>query len=160
MVVEGPSANLDFLRAIAVLLVLGQHLLRRTGIFQLGWIDTSCLGRFGVLLFFVHTCLVLMYSMQRSGLTGWDLVKNFHIRRIFRIYPLSIITVLTALFLGLGSDVSSTAGLSHAPFPGKLTVISNLLLFQNLVFAKSIVNVLWSLPFELQMYLILPFLFL
>src|SRR5262249_16747653 len=30
---------------------------------------------------------------------------------------------------------------------------------QNIVSAKSIVNVLWSLPFELQMYLFLPLLF-
>jgi peptidoglycan/LPS O-acetylase OafA/YrhL len=154
---EGLSANLDFLRAIAVLLVLAQHLLRRAHVYQVGWVPTSCLGKFGVLLFFVHTCLVLMYSMQRNGLTGWSLLRNFHIRRIFRIYPLSVVAVLTAVALGLDSDINGIAGLSQASFPGKLTLAGNLLLIQNLVLVKSIVNVLWSLPFELQMYLLLPF---
>jgi peptidoglycan/LPS O-acetylase OafA/YrhL len=157
---DGLSANLDLMRAVAVLLVLAQHLLRRFQIYQLGSITTSCLGRFGVLLFFVHTCLVLMYSMQRSGLDHVNLFRTFYIRRIFRIYPLSILTVLCALLLGLDSDINGVAGLSYAPWPGKTTIVSNFLLVQNLFFTKSIVNVLWSLPFELQMYLLLPFLFL
>lgn len=97
----GLSANLDLLRAIAVLLVLVQHLCKRMYVDRIGWIATSSLGHFGVLLFFVHTSLVLMYSMDRSGLTGPSLLKNFYIRRIFRIYPLSILTVLVAFLLHL-----------------------------------------------------------
>ena len=108
---RGPSANLDLLRSIAVLLVLAQHLCRRLNVDQVGWMPTTW-GVFGVLLFFVHTCLVLMYSMQRSELTGWPLVANFATRRIFRIYPLSIIAVLTALALHLDSDVNGIRGLS------------------------------------------------
>lgn len=157
---QTPSANLDLLRAIAVILVLVQHVLRRIGVEQLAWIPTSSLGRFGVLLFFVHTCLVLMWSMQRSRLSGWSLLKNFHARRIFRIYPLSILTVLTALVLHLNSGINGIAGLSNGPFPGKRVAIANLLLVQNLASSQSIVNVLWSLPFELQMYIFLPFIFL
>ncbi len=156
----GLSSNLDLLRAIAVLLVLTQHLCRRVHLDQVGWVPTSCLGLFGVLLFFVHTCLVLMYSMERSNLGGWRLFTNFHVRRIFRIYPLSILTVATALALHLSSDVNDVRGLSVAPLGGKREILGNFLLVQNLVGAKSIVNVLWSLPFELQMYLLLPFLFL
>jgi peptidoglycan/LPS O-acetylase OafA/YrhL len=153
-------ANLDLLRAMAVLLVLAQHLCRRFNVDQVGWVPISSLGYFGVLLFFVHTSLVLMYSMERSHLTGWLLLKNFHIRRIFRIYPLSVIAVLAALTLHLDSDINGVRGLSHGALPGKLTILSNLLLIQNLTYAKSIVNVLWSLPFELQMYVLLPFLFI
>ena len=156
---RGPSANLDLLRSIAVLLVLAQHLCRRLNIDQIGWMSTSW-GVFGVLLFFVHTCLVLMYSMQRSELTGWPLVTNFVTRRIFRIYPLSILAVLAALALHLDSDVNGIRGLSHALLPGKIGIASNLLLIQNLTYTKSIVNVLWSLPFELQMYAFLPFIFM
>ena len=158
--VKGVSANLDLLRAMAVLLVLVQHLCRRFNVDQVGWVPASSLGYFGVLLFFVHTCLVLMYSMERSHLKGWPLLKNFHIRRIFRIYPLSLIAVLAALTLHLDSDINGVRGLSHGPLPGKLTIFSNFLLIQNLTYAKSIVNVLWSLPFELQMYVLLPFLFI
>jgi peptidoglycan/LPS O-acetylase OafA/YrhL len=157
---RGPSANLDMLRSIAVALVLAQHLCRRLGIEQIGWMSTSSWGLFGVLLFFVHTSLVLMYSMARSHLTGGPLLKNFYVRRIFRIYPLSIIAVVTALILHLDSNINGIAGLSRGQFPGVMASASNLLLVQNLFYAKSIVNVLWSLPFELQMYLFLPFIFM
>jgi peptidoglycan/LPS O-acetylase OafA/YrhL len=127
---------------------------------QVGWIPTSCLGLFGVLLFFVHTCLVLMYSMERSNLTGWRLFTSLHIRRILRIYPLSLLTVASALALHLTSEVNGIHGLSVAPLGGKREIIANFLLIQNLAQVKSIVNVLWSLPYELQMYLLLPSLFL
>jgi len=156
---EAPSANLDFLRSVAVLLVLAQHLSRRLHVFYLAWIPTSCLGLFGVLLFFVHTCLVLMHSMQRSGLTGMPLLKNFYTRRFFRIYPLAVLIVLAALAFHLDSDINGIPGLSQGAFPGKTVLISNLLLVQNLFLSQSVVNVLWSLPFELQMYIFLPFLF-
>ena len=156
---RGPSANLDLLRSIAVLLVLAQHLCRRLNLDQIGWMPTTW-GVFGVLLFFVHTCLVLMYSMQRSELTGWPLVANFATRRIFRIYPLSILAVLAALALHLDSDVNGVRGLSYGLLPGKVGIASNLLLIQNLTYTKSIMNVLWSLPFELQMYAFLPFIFM
>jgi peptidoglycan/LPS O-acetylase OafA/YrhL len=75
-------SNLDFLRSVAVLLVLADHLTRHYHLDRF-----SSLGLFGVLLFFVHTSLVLMYSMQRSHLTGIGLFKDFYIRRFFRIYP-------------------------------------------------------------------------
>lgn len=157
---SGFSVNLDVLRSIAVLLVFTQHILRRLYIDKLGWVDTSCLGLFGVLLFFVHTTFVLMESLERAEERGEGLYASFYIRRIFRIFPLSIITVLAALSLHLDSDVNGIRGLSTAPMPGQLTIAANLGLFQNLVAAKSIVNVLWTLPFELQMYLLLPFVYL
>ena len=157
---KGFSANLDLLRAIAVLLVLAQHLCKRMSIDRFAGMPTSSWGLFGVLLFFVHTCLVLMYSMERRPLTGWSLLKNFATRRLFRIYPLSILAVVTALALHLESDINGIHGLSRGSFPGITSVASNLLLIQNLTYAKSIVNVLWSLPFELQMYALLPLLFL
>ncbi len=125
----------------------------------IGWVPTTSLGLFGVLIFFVHTCLVLMYSMERSGLNGSSLLKDFYIRRVFRIYPLSILAVGVAVALHLDSDINGTAGLSYGPLPGKIAIVSQVLLVQNLVHVKSIVNVLWSLPFEVQMYVFLPFLF-
>jgi peptidoglycan/LPS O-acetylase OafA/YrhL len=156
---KGVSANLDFLRAIAVLLVLAQHLCRRMHVEHIAWAPTTSFGLFGVLLFFVHTSLVLMYSMERGGLHGALLLKDFYLRRIFRIYPLSILAVAAALALHLDSDINGVAGLSYGHLPGSLAILSQAFLVQNLVHVKSIVNVLWSLPFEVQMYLFLPFLF-
>jgi len=144
--------NLDFLRAVAVLLVLADHLTRRFQLYQFGG-----LGLFGVLLFFVHTSLVLTYSMQRSHLAGSALVKDFYIRRFFRIYPLSIAAVLAAVALKLHAGMN---GLIYGVRPGAGELISNLLLTQNLTGSASVIGPLWSLPFEVQMYVVLPFLFL
>ncbi len=118
------------------------------------------IGTFGVLLFFVHTSLVLMYSMQRSQLSGVPLLKNFYVRRAFRIYPLSVLAVLTAAALHLDSGVNGIPGLSRAAPVSLGRIFSNLLLAQNLARPGSIINVLWSLPYEVQMYVFLPFLFM
>src|SRR5579863_2076322 len=75
----GEMANLDFLRAVAVGLVFTGHLLATMRIRGAG-----DLGHFGVLLFFVHTSLVLMMSMERLGLSGRNLYVSFAVRRIFR----------------------------------------------------------------------------
>lgn len=83
----GPSPNLDLLRAVAVLLVLLDHLLetsargRSTDFHPWDW----ALGRMGVLLFFVHTSYVLMQSLERHEAKGESLWFGFYIRRAFRI---------------------------------------------------------------------------
>lgn len=151
------SANLDFLRAVAVLLVLVQHLVYRFHGPECGF---PPIGTFGVLIFFVHTCLVLMYSMNRTRLAGAALFVNFYIRRIFRIYPLSVLAVLTAVALHLDSGVNGIPGLSHVESIPGWRIFSNLFLVQNIIKPGSIINVLWSLPFEVQMYIFLPFLYI
>src|SRR3981081_1365808 len=82
------SANLDFLRSTAVLLVYFTHLY---GIYTgrgMKWDLFWHIGQLGVLIFFVHTCLVLMWSLERSGLQGIKLFAPFYVRRILRLYPL------------------------------------------------------------------------
>jgi peptidoglycan/LPS O-acetylase OafA/YrhL len=87
------SSNLDFLRAVAVLAVYFAHLSHALNLYNPG-----SLGRFGVLIFFVHTSCVLMFSLQRLSSSGFTndsrLTAAFWIRRFFRIYPLSIICIL------------------------------------------------------------------
>lgn len=88
------SANLDFLRAVAVLLVAITHLY---GIYTgngVKWDFIWHIGQLGVLMFFVHTCLVLMWSLERSGLDGWRVFAPFYVRRALRLYPFSAVCVL------------------------------------------------------------------
>lgn len=139
--------NLDYLRSCAVLAVYLSHLLPGTGLMQSSetlW----ALGRAGVLLFFVHTALVLMQSIERNGRES--LFKSFYVRRFFRIYPLSIISVIIVVALGLPSARTLT----------KAEIGWNLALSQNLAYAHDAFSALWSLPIEVQMYLFLPALFL
>ena len=101
--------NLDLLRATAVLLVLVDHVLETIGhkanlsFHPYNWY----LGRLGVLIFFVHTSLVLMWSMQRLRLQGGALLRSFYIRRAFRIYPLSMLSVVAVLLFGIPTDRKS-----------------------------------------------------
>lgn len=153
------SANLDVLRSIAVLMVVVFHLFEVFHIAE-GSAFGHQLGQWGVLLFFVHTSLVLMLSLDRQGLDHPrfnGLV--FLVRRLFRIYPLSVLAVaiVCALRLPIGDTV-------HGQFVSSSfdlkTELSNYLLVQNLTHSDSVMAPLWTLPFEMQMYLVLPFLFL
>lgn len=92
------TSNLNILRSTAVSLVLLNHVLRiwglKHGILSFHDEFARCLGRLGVLLFFVHTSLVLSFSLERIGSRGWQLFRTFLVRRAFRLYPLSIVCIL------------------------------------------------------------------
>jgi peptidoglycan/LPS O-acetylase OafA/YrhL len=148
--------NLDLLRSVAVGLVFIGHMMNSMNIRGLG-----DLAHFGVLIFFVHTALVLMLSMERLGLSGGKLYESFAVRRIFRIYPLSILGVLFVVAFHVPS-VPWAEGTAIARFawPGWQGLLSNILLTQNITQSASVICVLWSLPFEVQMYGFLPFLYM
>src|SRR5580658_10043359 len=57
------SANLDFLRSAAVLFVVVFHLLLFFQRDHLGHFNLP-MGHWGVMIFFVHTSLVLMFSLE------------------------------------------------------------------------------------------------
>ncbi len=136
------------LRSLAVILVFIDHASLFAGIdFYRGW-DLRWIGDFGVYLFFVHTCLVLMWSLERRPHT-----LDFYVRRIFRIYPLAFV-VITGVALTHFSTMYAPAHL------GRGLYLSNILLIQNVWKHPNIIGVLWSLPLELQMYLLLPMLFI
>jgi len=150
-----PERNLDLLRATAVLLVFADHIISAIGRDSGSWNWNWALGRLGVLFFFVHTSLVLMSSIERGGTTmGW--VRRFYVRRAFRIYPLAIFVILIAAVFRLPTHVTSTGSDMARNYPSLATLVSNLLLVQNLAGARDMQGVLWSLPLEVQMYLLLP----
>lgn len=138
------NPNLDFLRAIAVLCVFFAHLYEILEKKHAHW--SHHFGQLGVILFFVHTSLVLMMSLERSKSTGFALFRDFFISRFFRLYPLSIVCVIISFMI-------PNSGWSLRE------LVTNLTLTQNLTFDRSMVGALWTLPLEVQMYLMLPFLF-
>jgi peptidoglycan/LPS O-acetylase OafA/YrhL len=113
------------------------------------------IGTAGVLLFFVHTSLVLMLSLERRGST----IRQFYIQRFFRIYPLAVLVIVLCVSLRIPADPLNLFQASYE-WHGWTWLVPNLLLIQNLTRTSSVTGPLWSLPFEVQMYLLLPFIFL
>jgi peptidoglycan/LPS O-acetylase OafA/YrhL len=82
-------------------------------------------------------------------------LKHFYTRRAFRIYPFSIVIVLAVVTLNI--SVASWP-FQSTPLTAS-TLVSNLLLIQNLTYSPSVLGPLWTLPLEVQMYVFLPFLY-
>jgi len=152
-------ANLDLLRSFAVLSVIAAHLYVQGESFRL-WAFNREADQFlrnlsfaGVMFFFVHTCLVLMLSMHRAPAA--HLGRCFLIRRAFLIYPLCWAVILLSLLTGLTDEAG---GGFHAL--GLRGIAVNMLLVHNFVRGySSVIGPLWSLDWEVQMYLVLPLFF-
>lgn len=156
---RGESPNLDLFRAVAVSMVFIDH---TVGYFlngQWGRVQMGLFGGLGVAFFFVHTSLVLMMSMERSRLRGWALASTFYVRRAFRIYPLSCVLVLFVFFTGIPLRFLTAHVATGAPLT-PVVLFTNLTLTQNLSGQPNLSGQLWSLPIELDMYVLLPLIFL
>jgi peptidoglycan/LPS O-acetylase OafA/YrhL len=139
--------NLDILRAVAVLTVLVAHCLPASTAQQAA-------GRYAVLIFFVHTALVLLLSLERQMTASRPYALSFYVQRVFRIYPLSILCVLVTLAFRI-----SWPDPVFSPHSG-VSIAANLLLVQNALGEHSSISPpLWSLPYEVQMYAVLPAVF-
>jgi peptidoglycan/LPS O-acetylase OafA/YrhL len=160
--------NLDILRSIAVLLVFICHLIviynpnllttgltykTRDGAVE-KFFNLQSLGLIGVLIFFVHTSFVLMHSLQSKYLSLKLNFFSFYIQRIFRIYPLSIFIVISYLFISHQNEFSIKLFISN------IFLIQNLVYFNDLPGEKSTPGILWTLPYEMQFYVFLPFIFI
>ena len=109
------------------------------------------LGLLGVMIFFVHTSFVLIKSLNKINCKNkFQFFFKFYIQRIFRIYPLSIFAVL----------VFFTISYHFLNFFNLKDFLSNIFLIQNITQNPSNPPPLWSLPYEVQMYLFLPLIFL
>lgn len=144
-------SNLDFVRSVAVISVVVEHTLMALGIHRVGPFSIDYLGVQGVLVFFVLTALVLMWSLERKPHT-----LDFYVRRFFRIYPLAWAAILMAWIFH-----APTAGTAYQFFayahPTGMQVILQSTLVLNL--RGMLVGVMWSLPYEVEMYLLLPAVF-
>jgi peptidoglycan/LPS O-acetylase OafA/YrhL len=146
--------NLDLVRSIAVISVVAEHTLLSLGIVTIGPFPILYLGVMGVMVFFVHTALVLMWSLERKPNT-----LDFYIRRAFRIYPLALFAIAIVMIFH-----APVAGNVLQPFryadPRWRDVAAQATLIPNMLTDKGpIMGVLWSLPYEVEMYVLLPVLF-
>jgi peptidoglycan/LPS O-acetylase OafA/YrhL len=144
---------LDALRGVAALVVVFEHILdallpevRRTAS---PWFD---FGRYGVFVFFIVSGYVVPASLERRGS-----VREFWIGRIFRLYPLwavagaiGLVFAVAEVFWGLPRPLSAhpwTSALAH------------LTMLQDLLGVPNILNVFWTLSYEMVFYLLVTAMF-
>ena len=138
------------MRAVAALLVLLMHCQatlavgRTFGSFPFGRIFDG--GEMGVDIFFVISGFVLCVAHQ-SDIGRPERLKRYVLRRFWRIFPafwiVSCAVIFIKLVLGRSLDLS----------PGEL--VSALMLIPIHVFAENILEVAWTLRFELLFYLLI-----
>jgi len=80
------------------------------------------------------------------------LALAFWTRRFFRIYPLAILCIILVIAFRIPVNPGEAYN-----WIGMKGILSNLALIQNLTNCDDLQGVLWSLPVEVQMYIILPF---
>jgi peptidoglycan/LPS O-acetylase OafA/YrhL len=147
------QAWLDALRGVAVLAVLFDHLLDplfpevRASISP--WFN---FGQYGVMVFFLVSGYVVPVSLERRGS-----VAGFWISRVLRLYPLWIVTAIIGTAFGLVQVYSSLPiELSDRPV---VATIAHLTMLQDLLQVVSVVNVFWTLSYEMVFYLLVTAMF-
>lgn len=148
--------SLDLLRGLAILGVVAVH---ATEFFpsHIALLDTaSGLGRLGVQLFYYVSALTMCYMWFRREGEAHP-IRNFYIRRVFRIAPLFWLAIPIYLIVN-GMDVSY-----WAPEGVGFTQIFLTAIFLHGFWPNSMNSVVpggWSIAVEMMFYTIFPFLIL
>lgn len=143
--------DVDGLRALAILLVVGYHAF--PGRIKFGFI--------GVDIFFVISGYLIGGILLLNLKTDSFSLKNFYYRRILRIFPALIMTLLccfAAGYLFLFPDELKSLGkhiIAGSLFSENLLLWSEVGYFDTAAHTKPLLN-LWSLGIEEQFYFIFP----
>ncbi|NRQ49343.1 SGNH hydrolase domain-containing protein [Aeromicrobium stalagmiti] len=151
--VAGYRPDIDGLRAVAVMSVIGFHYF--PGIFRGGFI--------GVDVFFVVSGFLITGLVAKRVQAGTFTIRDFYVRRIRRIFP-ALIVVLVATLLGgwlvLFTDelrsLAREAG-AGAFFVANFHFMAESSYFDPGAYTKPLLH-LWSLAIEEQFYLVWPLL--
>lgn len=144
---------LDALRAVAALAVAFQHAAYRY-VPELHWKVTQWFdpGTYGITVFFLVSGYIVPASLTRTG----D-VRRFWISRLFRIYPLWLIASAAIVALATANVANWRTGLPDIA-PGT-AVLAHVTMLQDLLSVPSVINVLWTLSYEMAFYLLIVALF-
>lgn len=148
---QGYRPGLDGVRAVAILLVLGQHAPTRP------LID----GFVGVTVFFCLSGYLITTLLVRELQTGTIDVRAFYRRRAARLGPgLVTVVAVTIAVLLIGQLIGRqdlSVGQIFAPAGAALAYATNLFDWTGHSFATDYFNYTWSLSVEEQFYLLWPF---
>jgi peptidoglycan/LPS O-acetylase OafA/YrhL len=137
--------QLDGLRAIAVLLVIGTH----TNYIPGGYVGPD--------IFFALSGYLITTILLRERAQGRWSIGRFYIRRARRLYP--ALLLLLVLALPFGSLIASSTGHYAATAAIAATYTSDFVLAQHPAFMRGLGHT-WSLGVEEQFYLVWPFILL
>ncbi|SDH91967.1 Peptidoglycan/LPS O-acetylase OafA/YrhL, contains acyltransferase and SGNH-hydrolase domains [Sinosporangium album] len=144
-------AWLDALRGVAAVMVVVEHSFGILwyearhpvkAVFETGW--------YGVMVFFLVSGYIIPASLERRGS-----VRAFWISRFFRLYPLfGVCLAGVALLMAAGWEV-------HIWWSDRLEslTLGHLTMLQNLLNMPNLVNVLWTLSYEMAFYLLVTAMF-
>ena len=147
--------HIDQLRGVAILLVLLVHVCQSQGTVSPLLYIASDFGKIGVQLFFFLSaytlCLSFSHGRDRS-------VRNFYLRRYFRIAPLYYTGILIYYVVSGLPQLKMLGALSHAESYTGSSVLANLVFVHGLVPAanNSIVPGGWSIGTEMLFYVMFP----
>jgi peptidoglycan/LPS O-acetylase OafA/YrhL len=150
----------DVLRGIAVLGVIAVHTCQY-GSFQIAQKSINNLlgnGARGVQLFYLVSAFTLFLSMKNRKENEYHPVRNFYLRRFFRIAPMYYLGIIYYLWQdGFGSRY----WLGDATHISIGNIISNMLFLHgfNPYWINSLVPGGWSVAVEMMFYGIFPFIF-
>ena len=143
------------LRAYAALSVYLIHSggfgLREMSVFTNRIVD---FGKYGVTVFFVLSAFTICMSIDR--LNKFE-IKNYLIRRFFRVAPLYYVILIIAFLLG-GSEYYLKLYNVENNFSSLLLHFSFLNVF-TYKYQNNIIGLEWTVPIEFFYYLIIPFVF-
>lgn len=97
--------NLNGVRFIAALGVIAHHIEQNKNIYGLDNVYTNSFvggvfGKLGIIMFFVLSGFLITYLLlKEKEKTGTISVRNFYIRRIFRIWPLYYMIIAIGIFV-------------------------------------------------------------
>ncbi len=161
---------IDYLRAVAVLQVVGFHLLidsfgglrfleSKLSFWDGNWHHLLlaslpfCYGYTGVAIFFVISGFCIHLNFRKATPGG---LKPFFIRRFFRLYPAYFLALCFFTFVLPNTRLAFDSPLNVAQFVSHVLMVHN---FDHRSFF-SINGTFWTLAVEVQLYLIYPLLLL
>jgi peptidoglycan/LPS O-acetylase OafA/YrhL len=117
-----------------------------------GMVDWFDPGLYGVLVFFLVSGYIVPASLERHGR-----VRSFWISRLTRIYPLLTVACAITLVPFVLGVRGLRAGLQA--YDPMTAVLAHLTMLQDVLGVPNVINVLWTLSYEMLFYLLVVALF-
>jgi peptidoglycan/LPS O-acetylase OafA/YrhL len=144
-------AWLDAVRGFAALCVVFSHLSFHDLQSLRGPVyDVFDPGLYGVFVFFLVSGYIVPGSLERKGS-----IRSFWLSRVFRLFPLFAVA-LAAIFVLHPFGYTTFSSSDQHPVA---TVLAHMFMLNDLLGVTNLINVLWTLSYEMVFYLLITALF-